>query len=337
VKNYRSDIFFTIFVLLAIWVAYSVRDVLLVVYASALFAVVLSPAIRVIRSIGIRGWRPGRGLAILLLMMGVALGITLFVIFAAPPIYRDASAFSADWPSRLAKLTESLQRLPFGNRFSADALQKYASAVVGDAGGLFLDIAGGIFGFFMGVILTIYFVIDGERAYHWAVSLFPLSHQERLAATLARAERRMRNWLIGQSILMTSLGLTSLCVFYFLHLKYFYVLALYAGIANIVPIVGPLSALTIAATAAAFDSPHKLVGVLVFYAVYQQFESGFLSPRVMKSTLDLSPLAVIIALALGGALGGVLGALVSVPTAALVAVFVEEYMVKRKSMAATAG
>ena len=79
------------------------------------------------------------------------------------------------------------------------------------------------------------------------------------------------------------------------------------------------------------------MGVIIFYAVYQQFESGFLSPRVMKSTLDLSPLAVIIALALGGALGGVLGALVSVPTAALVAVFVEEYMVKRKSMTATAG
>jgi len=336
VKNYRSDIFFTIFVLLAIWIAYSVRDVLLLVYASALFAVVLSPAIRVIRSIGIRGWRPGRGLAILLLMLGVALGITLFMIFAVPPIYRDARAFSADWPSRLAKLTESIQHLPFGGRFNADGLQKYVSEVVGDAGGLFLNIAGGIFGFFMGVILTIYFVVDGERAYHWAVSLFPLGQQERLAATLARAERRMRNWLIGQSILMTSLGLTSLCVFYFLHLKYFYVLALYAGIANIVPIVGPLSALTIASTAAAFDSPHKLVGVIIFYAVYQQFESGFLSPRVMKSTLDLSPLAVIIALALGGALGGVLGALVSVPTAALVAVFVEEYMVKRKSRTATA-
>jgi predicted PurR-regulated permease PerM len=54
----------------------------------------------------------------------------------------------------------------------------------------------------------------------------------------------------------------------------------------------------------------------------------------MKSTVDLSPLAVIIALVLGGALAGVLGALVSVPTAALVSVFVDEYLVKRKSVAA---
>ncbi len=56
----------------------------------------------------------------------------------------------------------------------------------------------------------------------------------------------------------------------------------------------------------------------------------------MRSTLDLSPLAVIIALALGGSLGGVLGALVAVPTAALVAVFADEYLVKRKSATAPA-
>jgi predicted PurR-regulated permease PerM len=56
----------------------------------------------------------------------------------------------------------------------------------------------------------------------------------------------------------------------------------------------------------------------------------------MRHTLNLSPLAVIIALSLGGALAGVVGALVSVPTAALVMVLVDEYLVKRKSEAAAA-
>ena len=65
-------------------------------------------------------------------------------------------------------------------------------------------------------------------------------------------------------------------------------------------------------------------------------ESGFLQPRIVKSMLDLSPLAVIIALALGASLGGVLGALVAVPTAALVAVFADEYLVKRKSVTVAA-
>jgi predicted PurR-regulated permease PerM len=117
-------------------------------------------------------------------------------------------------------------------------------------------------------------------------------------------------------------------VFALLQIKYFYALAVFAGVANIVPIVGPIAAVVLSGTVAAFDSWPKLAGVLVFFFVYQQIENAFLTPRIMKSTVDLPPLAVIIALSIGGTLAGVLGALVAVPTAALVAVLLDEYLVK---------
>ncbi len=222
------------------------------------------------------------------------------------------------------------------NKIDPAGLQKYAAEIVGGAGGLFLNLAGGIFGIFTAIILTAYFIIDGERVFQWSVSLFPLDQQPRLDSTLHRAEHRMRNWLIGQALLMICLGLASLGVYYALGLRYFYVLAMFAGVANIVPIVGPISALVLASSVAALDSPQKVLGVIIFHAVYAQFEAVFLQPRIMRSTLQLSPLAVIIALSLGGSLAGVLGALVAVPTAALVAVLADEYLVKRKSEAATA-
>jgi predicted PurR-regulated permease PerM len=336
VTNHRSDILFFFGVMLALWTAYTVRDVLLLIYVSALFAVVLSPAIGVIQKIKIGKWRPGRGFAIIFLILMLALAATLFMVFAFPPIYRDARQFAADWPKHMASLSEGVRHLPFGSKIDASELQKYAAEIVGGAGGLFLNLAGGIFGLFTGIILTTYFIIDGERVFQWAVSLFPLQQQPRLNSTLLRADHRMRNWLMGQAMLMASLGLASLGVYYFLHLKYFYVLAMYAGLANLVPIVGPISAMVLASTVAALDSPEKILFVVIFHAVYTQFESAFLSPRIMRSTVQLSPLAVIIALSLGGSLAGVLGALVSVPTAALVAVFIDEYMVKRKSEAAAA-
>ena len=62
-----------------------------------------------------------------------------------------------------------------------------------------LNLAGGIFGVFTAIILTAYFIIDGEMTFEWAVSLFPAEQQPRLAATLLRAEKRMRNWLTGQA------------------------------------------------------------------------------------------------------------------------------------------
>jgi predicted PurR-regulated permease PerM len=333
-KSYRSDILFFFGVIIALWTAYSVRDVLILVYVSALFAVVLSPAIGIIRKLTVRRWRPGRGFAILFLILMLLLAATLFMVFAFPPIYHDAKTFSAEWPQHLAALSEELQHLPFGNKIDPAQMQKYASEIAGGPGGLFLNIAGGVFGVFTAIILTAYFIIDGERAFQWSVSLFPLAQQQRLGSTLMRAERRMRNWLMGQGIMMGCMGLCSLAVYYALGLKYFYILAMFAGIADIVPIAGPVSALVVAGTVAALDSPQKVLGVVIFHAVYAQFEAGYFSPRIMRSTLNLSPLAVIIALSIGGSLAGVLGALVSVPTAALVVVLAEEYLVQKKSLAA---
>lgn len=328
--NHRSDILFFFGVLLVLWTAYLVRDVLLLIYVSALFAVVLSPAIGGIQRLRVGSWRASRGFALICLILLMALAATLFMVFALPPIYRDARQFAVDWPRHLASLSESLRHVPFADKIDTAQLQKLGAEIVGGAGGLFLNLAGGIFGVFTAVILTAYFIIDGDRALRWAVSLFPLNQQPRLQSTLLHAEHRMRNWLIGQALLMSCLGLTSLAAYYFLHLRYFYVLAIFAGVANIVPIAGPISAVVIASTIAALDSPEKVLGVIIFHGVYVQFESAFLSPRVMRSTLQLSPLAVIVALALGGSLAGVVGALVSVPTAALVAVFADEYLVKKK-------
>lgn len=328
--NHRSDIIFFFGLGIALWVAYSVRDVLMLIYVSALFAVVLSPAIGLIQRMRLNKWRAGRGFAIIFLILMIVLAGTVFVVFALPPVYRDARAFSADWPRHMAQLTDGLKRLPFASKFDPAALQKYAAEIVGGAGSLFLNLAGGIFGLFTAIILTAYFTIDGDRTFRWAVSLFPLDQQDRLAATLLRARARMRNWLLGQMLLMLTLGVSSLLVYWLLGLKYFYLLAMFAGIANIVPIAGPISAVVLASVVAVLDSPEKLVGVLIFFAIYFQIESVFLTPRIMKHTLNLSPLAVIIALSLGGALAGVVGALVSVPTAALVMVLADEYLVKRK-------
>ena len=334
--NRRSDILFFFAVLLALWTAYTVRDVLMLIYVSALFAVVLSPAIGLIQRIKINGWRAGRGFAIMFLILVLALVGTLFMVFAFPPVYRDARQFAIDWPGHMSALTQGLQHLPFGNKINTFELQRLAREIVGGAGGLFLNLAGGIFGVFTAVILTAYFIIDGEMAFAWAVSLFPADQQQRLSTTLLRAEKRMRNWLIGQGIMMTAMALCSLAVYYALGVRYFFLLALFAGIADIVPIAGPVSALILASTVAALDSPQKVLGVIIFHAVYGQFEAGFLSPRILRSTLKLSPVAVIIALALGGSLAGVMGALVSVPTAALVMVLADEYLVKKKKSAAAA-
>jgi predicted PurR-regulated permease PerM len=66
--------------------------------------------------------------------------------------------------------------------------------------------------------------------------------------------------------------------------------------------------------------------------IYVQVENSYLTPRIMKNSVDLPGLAVLVALLFGFALEGVVGAMVSVPTAVLVAVLLDEYLVHKDAV-----
>ena len=326
-SDHRSDILYFFLIAIAIYVAYQVKHVLLTIYLGILFSVVLAPAIDTVRKLKIGNYRPGRGTAIILLLAGLLGTITLFLILVMPPIFRDMQGLAENWPQKFAQLSDRIRHIPFMEDFDSAKIQNALAGVMGGALGFMQNLAGGVFGVFTWIIITAYFILDGERAFYWALSMFEKKKRERLERTLIRAEKRMRHWLLGQMALMLILGLSSLIVFGALKLKYFYALAALCGLFNIIPIIGPVVSVTIACVVALVDSPVKVLGVLGFYLVYQQVETAFLTPKIMKTTVDLPPLAVIISLSLGGALAGVVGALVAVPTAALCAVLIDEYLV----------
>jgi predicted PurR-regulated permease PerM len=327
-ENHRSDILFAFGVMLALAIAWYIRDVLLLIYVSALFAVVLGPGVQWVQKLHIGKWHPNRGLSMLLLIGGFVALITIFFVFALPPIFRDVQQFSSDLPGKIQRLQDRMQQWPFARQIDPSILKDHVAGALGGVVGVFKGVAGGVVGFFSFLILLAYFILDGQRAFEWCLTLFSRRHRPKLRETMVKADARVSKWLLGQFALMLILGSLSAVVFGFLHVKYFVALAVLMGVANIVPIVGPVISVTLAAIVAAFDSWSKAIAVLVFYLIYQQIENAYLTPKIMKTTVDLPALAVIIALTIGGSLAGILGALVAVPTAALIAVIVDEYVVK---------
>ncbi len=328
--SHRSDILFAAVMVAVIYFVYAAYEVLLLIYVSALFAVVLTPAIETVRKIHVGHWWPSRGAALFIIAAIGVLLLGLFVAYMLPPIYRDLQAFAGDLPRRTTAMYERLRHIPYIGQIDPGTLQQHAAAAVGGAVGLARNLAGGLFLFFSCVILTMYFVLDGNRAFRWVMSLIPAGPKPRLEKTLHRAEHRVRHWLIGQFALMVILGVSSGVAFGLMHIKYYYALAVIGGVLNIVPIVGPIVLVTLAAIVAVFDSWTKLGGVLAFYFLYHEIETAYLTPKIMKYSVDLPPLAVVIALSVGGALAGIVGALVAVPTAALIAVFADEYLAKKE-------
>ena len=107
-------------------------------------------------------------------------------------------------------------------------------------------------------------------------------------------------------------------------LKYFYVLVIFAGLINVIPVVGPI---LVAGTVAAISSLSKLVVLVIFFIVYHNVANVFLTPRIMQAKLQIPAATVIAALIVGDVLAGFIGMLLAVPTAVLIAAFIDEYVV----------
>ena len=324
----RSQVVFALALLIALALAWFLRDLLLLLYTSALFAALLVPLIERVQSMAIAGRQPNRGQALGIVVGAglVALAVSLLVIL--PPLVHETRALLLDWPHRADALLRRLHHYPLFSNLDLATLDAYIRKFGMSALGWGAELANGVLDLLTIVLLTSYLLVDQGQVYQYGLSFFPAAQRDRLAKTMYRAHARMNGWLVGQATLALVLGVSSAVAYALLRLNYFYVLALAAGLLNFSPILGPMIAAVLAVVVAGMDSVPKLIGTVAFIIVYQIVENAWLTPRVMRSAVDLPAIAVIVSLAVGGALGGVLGAVVAVPSAALLAEILREYAVQ---------
>ena len=294
------------------------------------------PVVNRIMRFQLRGTRHiSRAVAIVLLLSCVFLAIVLFFLVALPPVIRNLHQFAEDLPARIPVIEARLKGLPLADKLGVDTdilAQRSEDALSATAAYLFAsfpDWMANLFNLLTGLVLCVYFMLEGEFAYQWLLSLFTHEKRTRLDATLQRAELRVSKWLFGQLTLMLILGLVSTLVFGLLHVRYFILLGVLMGLMNIVPIAGGVLTILLVGLVAALDSWTKMAFVFLFYLIYVNIENAFLTPRIMRQSVNLMGLTVLIALIAGTELAGIVGALVAVPTAALIAVLMDEYLVQK--------
>jgi len=114
----------------------------------------------------------------------------------------------------------------------------------------------------------------------------------------------------------------------FLGVPYFYVVALVAAVGETIPIVGPVIGGVTAVAVALTVSAKLALTVGVYFLVLHQLEANVLVPKIMERRVGVSPVAVMVALLVGGALWGVIGAILAIPTAAIISVIIEDVAVR---------
>ncbi len=333
-QSIRGHIVFAFALAFAIYVAWLLRSVLVLLYVSALFAVILTPVVRATSRIRVGRWHPFHGAtAIFFLLLIVAGALTAFGFLALPPVIRDLQALNGEMPTRLPALLAWLRQIPFVGRLnSAEVISSIQRSLSHAAAGLLYSLtnwAGALVQVAAGFVLTLYLILEGEGAYRWFLSFLLPQPRHRLDVTLQRAAGRMEKWLIGQASLMLILGVASTILYLSLDVRYAYGLGVLTGLLNIIPVLGAAVSIVLALLVAAIDSWGRVLGVAIFFVVYLQVENSWLIPSIMKHRVQLPALAIFVALLLGSAVEGIVGASVAIPTAVLVAVLLDEYLVKK--------
>jgi predicted PurR-regulated permease PerM len=315
------------------WTMYLVRGALLLIYMSVLVAIGLAPLVAAIER---RRWpgakrlpRWGAILIIYLCFLAFLVGLGLLVI---PPLVTQARELWSALPGMLRQgqqwlIDRGLLSRELSFREALEQAPGTGSDAVGTLVAAVWGFVGGVFGLVTILILAFYLMVDAESFVRGFVRLFPRAERPRVEEGCRRISTKVSAWLGGQLLLAGIIGGTAALGLFLMGVPYFYVLALIAGIGEMIPIVGPLVAAVPAIAVAFTVSPTLALGVAIFFFAQQQFENHVLVPKVMERQVGVSAAAVIVALLVGGTLLGVVGAILAIPTVAILQVIFEELIV----------
>jgi len=201
--------------------------------------------------------------------------------------------------------------------------------VLFSGGASFLNIVSAVFGNFALIIATLilsfYLTINRGGVERFLRAILPIPQEDYIVDIYLRARKKMGRWLQGQILLMLVIGAATTIGLWILGVKYSLVLGILAGVLEIVPIVGPIFAGTIAFLVAISESWTLGLYVIILFLVIQQAESHLLVPLVMRKTVGISPVVVVIAILAGSQVAGIIGVILAVPAAVVLQEVIEDW------------
>ncbi|MCA9917525.1 MAG: AI-2E family transporter [Anaerolineales bacterium] len=182
------------------------------------------------------------------------------------------------------------------------------------------------------LMLTFYWTLEGNFLKQSLFLLIPLEKRDNTRDLIAQIENKVRDYLLGQGVLCLAIGSLAFVAYLLIGLPNALLLAVFAGLLEAVPIVGPFLGAIPAMIIGLSISPASALWVLVATAIIQQLENSFLVPRVMKRAIGIRPLVTLLALLAFSAWFGVLGALIALPLAAVLQLLLDRYLLDQENL-----
>lgn len=145
-------------------------------------------------------------------------------------------------------------------------------------------------------VILFYFLKDGHKFMPSVVRFFPASQKDNMRKILTDIDFVLSNYIAGQLLVAFFIGLLMYIGYLIIGLKYSLLLAIFAMITCIIPFFGPWIGIIPAILLSLADNPFMAVKIFIVMTIVQQIDNNFISPQVMKKSMDIHPLTVILLL-----------------------------------------
>jgi predicted PurR-regulated permease PerM len=286
-----------------------------------------------------------RPAAIAMIYAGIIGLLVLLVFLIVPVISEQADTFREEIPGQLedlqmewqsssngllsgtgapllARAREFLDNPDSNVAVSTDTVQSVIPLISG--------VTAGIVGVVTTLVITFYYLMEKAFIRQLVLGQLDPKHQPRVSRIWQDVENKVGGWMRGQLLLCLIIGVIATVSYGLLDIRFWPLLGLWAGITEIIPIVGPWIGGIPAVIVALTQGWEKAVLVGIVIVCMQSLENWFLVPRVMRGAVGLSPLTVFLAILSGTQFMGVTGAILAIPIAASIQVILTDYFATRQ-------
>jgi putative heme transporter len=306
-----------------LWLLNRLLPVVLVLVAALVIVGTVSPAVRWLEE-----RRLHRGVGIGIVFCALMVVSALLITMTIPSLMAQATNLLDQEPDlrvRLAQrlagshltspLAELLRKVHSGDlaRFAASNALEYSTRAIAVCAYILSSI-----------FLALYVMIDRDRLRGGLFLVVPRSHHIRLSRVMLNLETIVGGYIRGQVITSVFMALFVFTLLKSCSVSNALAIAVFAGMADVLPYIGVLLSVGAAVAAALSCGPVVTVVVLVLMMIYEQFESALLIPRIYGRALRLPSSVILVSLLAGAALLGVVGTLLALPVASALLMLIEE-------------
>ncbi len=318
----------TLFILALAWVAIEVRGIILDVLTAIVIASAIEPGVAKLGR-----YRFPRVLAVITVYLLLFGAFFVIFYFFLPSVLEDLARFISQLPTYLDAFSRvgafdqyaRILGVPAPSELSIDDVMQ------GVRGGLNItgtftnafaaatQVFGGFFSFVIIVVFSFYFAVLETGVDDFLRIIVPKKNQHYVLGLWKRSQHKIGLWMQGQLLLAVIMGVLVFLGLTIIGVPHALVLAVTAGVFEIIPVFGPTLA-AVPAVAIGFVNGGPFIGFVVIglYVIFQQFENHLIYPLVVTRVVGVPPLLVILALIIGGHLAGFLGIILAVPLAATI-------------------